>query len=437
MAQSPVFDDEALDSLVTVLDLVRFGTAQTRPELARRAGLGRNVVTQRVAALLQADLLEEAELRPSTGGRAPRGLRFNATAGRVLAVDVGATSASAAVTDLAGRVLATQDLSVDVSDGPARVIEQVTALLDHLRSALNGDPPIWGVGIGLPGPVEFASGRPISPPIMPGWDEYPVRTILAERYNAPAWVDNDVNIMTLGEKRAGAAGAERDVVVVKVGTGIGAGLLSGGRLHRGAKGSAGDIGHVAVMPEAAVPCRCGKLGCLEAVAGGAAIGRQGTEAAQDGRSPRLAAALSEGRELTAADVGAAAAHGDPASVEILTNSARLVGETVARIVNFFNPSLVVLGGGVVASGDAYTATVREIVYRRSTPLATRDLRILRSPLGGQAGMVGAAVMVVDELFARERLGLWLGDGGPVGRPELAEVPHSDRQAGHRFTPQGR
>ncbi len=437
MAQSPGFDDEALDSLVTVLDLVRFGTARTRPELARRAGLGRNVVTQRVAALLQADLLEEAELRPSTGGRAPRGLRFNATAGRVLAVDVGATSASAAVTDLAGRVLATQDLSVDVSDGPARVIEQVTTLLDHLRSALKGDPPIWGVGIGLPGPVEFASGRPISPPIMPGWDEYPVRTILAERYNAPAWVDNDVNIMTLGEKRAGAAGAERDVVVVKVGTGIGAGLLSGGRLHRGAKGSAGDIGHVAVMPEAAVPCRCGKLGCLEAVAGGAAIGRQGTEAARDGRSPRLAAALSEGRELTAADVGAAAAHGDPASVEILTNSARLVGETVARIVNFFNPSLVVLGGGVVASGDAYTATVREIVYRRSTPLATRDLRILRSPLGGQAGMVGAAVMVVDELFARERLGLWLGDGGPVGRPELAEVPHSDRQAGHRFTPQGR
>lgn len=425
MAPNPSISDDALDSLVSVLTFVRLRTAETRPELARRSGLGRNVVTQRVAALMAANLLEEAELRPSTGGRAPRGLRFNAKAGRVLAVDLGATHAATAVTDLAGRVLATTDLSVDVSDGPTVVLDQVTASLDHLVTTVGDDLPIWAVGIGLPGPVEFASGRPVAPPIMPGWDEYPVRTVFAERYNAAAWVDNDVNMMALGEKRAGAARADRDVVVVKVGTGIGAGVMSGGRLHRGAQGSAGDIGHVAVMPDVAIPCRCGKLGCLEAVAGGAAIARQGLEAAQDGRSPRLAAALSEGREISAAEVGAAASHGDPTAVEILTGSARLVGETVARIVNFFNPSLIVLGGGVVASGNAYTATVKEVVYGRSTPLATRDLRILRSPLGGQAGIIGAAVMAVDELFARERLGLWLGNGGPVGRPELAELPHAD------------
>jgi glucokinase-like ROK family protein len=422
---SPLVDEDALDALVSVLDLVRYGDVTSRPELARRAGLGRNVVSQRVAALLEAELLEEAELRPSTGGRAPRGLRFNASAGRVLAIDVGATRASAAFTDLAGSVLGTQQRRIDVSDGPVTVLGQVTALVDQLRTTVKEDAPIWGVGVGVPGPVEFASGRPVSPPIMPGWDDYPVRTALAERYNAPVWVDNDVNIRALGEKRAGAARAERDVVVVKVGTGIGAGLISGGHLHRGAKGSAGDIGHVAVMPDSAILCRCGKRGCLEALAGGAAIARQGVQAAEEGHSPRLAAVLSEDRELSAADVGAAAAHGDPASVEILRKSAQLVGETVAGYVNFFNPSVIVLGGGVVASGDAYTAVIREVVYRRSTPLATRDLRIVRSPLGRDAGIVGAAVMAVDELFARDRLGIWLRNGGPVGRPELAELPHAD------------
>jgi glucokinase-like ROK family protein len=414
-------DPDSSSAVVALLDLVRLGRAHTRPELVRESGLGRNVVAQRIATLIDAGLVEEAQPHASTGGRAPRGLRFRAEAGRLLAVDLGATGVAVAVTDLTGTILADSHHEADVTRGPEAVLHEIARLLDDLLSSTEPGAPVWGVGVGVPGPVEFASGRPVSPPIMPGWDRFPVRSFFGERYRAPTWVDNDVNIMALGEQRAGHARGERDVVVVKVGTGIGAGLLSAGRLHRGAQGCAGDIGHVAALPEQEVYCRCGKIGCLEAVAGGAAIAREGTTAARDGRSPRLAAVLSATGEVTASDVADAAAHGDPVATEIYGNSARFLGETLARIVNFYNPSLIVLGGGV-ASTDAYTATLREIVYRRSLPLATRDLRIVRTSLDGHSGISGAAAMVADELFDTARLAAWLPERTPAGRPELTELP---------------
>jgi predicted NBD/HSP70 family sugar kinase len=253
---------------------------------------------------------------------------------------------------------------------------------------------------------------------MPGWDGYPVRDRLAARYDVPVWVDNEVNLMALGEWRGGVAEGEQDVVYIKVGTGIGAGLISGGRLHRGAQGCAGDIGHVAVLDDPAVVCRCGHVGCLEALAGGAALAREGAAAARNGQSPYLADLLSSGRPIEAVDVGRGASHGDQASLELLQQSARLVGDTLARIVNFYNPALIVVGGGVAAAGDRWLATIRESVYRRSLPLATRDLRIIRSPLDDRAGLMGGAFMVVDELFSRERLGRWIGRGSPAGRPDL-------------------
>ncbi len=410
---------DQIDALVTVLDLVRSGAAITRPELSRQSGLGRTVVTQRVEQLLQHGLIEEAGLASSTGGRAPRELRFRAGAGHMLVGQYGATSLTVGVTDLAARVLKQHEEPLDIAVGPQPALDRLEELFTQLLDAVDYPAtPVWGVGIGLPGPVEFASGRPVAPPIMPGWDGYPVRDRLAARYDVPVWVDNEVNMMALGEWRGGVARGEQDAVYIKVGTGIGAGLISGGRLHRGAQGCAGDIGHVAVLDDPPVVCRCGHIGCLEALAGGAALAREGTAAARNGRSPYLADLLSRGRPIEAVDVGRGASHGDPVSVELLQQSGRLVGDTLARIVNFYNPALIVVGGGVAAAGDRWLATIRESVYRRSLPLATRDLRIIRSPLDDRAGLMGGAFMVVDELFSRERLGRWIGLGSPVGRPDL-------------------
>ena len=411
--------DEALDALVMVLDEIRLGHSRSRSELVTRTGLGRAIVAQRVGELLDRGLVTEGEVGPSTGGRPPRQLTFRAEAGHVLVADLGATSIDVAVTSLDGRILGHHDEPAEIEAGPGRCLDRVDALFESLLATAQGIPGrLWGVGIGVPGPVEFGSGRPISPPIMPGWDGYPIRERFAERYDAPVWVDNDVNLLALGEWRSGVAAGHDNVVVVKVGTGIGAGIISDGHLHRGAQGSAGDVGHIQVVDDPLVVCRCGNLGCLEALAGGAALGRAGEAAATEGRSARLRVALDQHGTVTAQDVARAASFGDPVAVALLQGAGRRIGSMLASVVNFFNPSLVVIGGGVANSPDQFLASIRETVYRRSLPLATRDLLIQRSSLGGLAGVIGASSMVVDQLFSRDSIGRWIGAGDPAGSPEV-------------------
>jgi predicted NBD/HSP70 family sugar kinase len=204
-----------------------------------------------------------------------------------------------------------------------------------------------------------------------------------------------------------------------VGTGVGAGIVSDGRVHRGAQGSAGDVGHIQVTDDPDVICRCGNIGCLEALAGGEALGRAGAAAALDGRSPRLLVALDQHGAVSAEDVARAASYGDAAAVALLQAAGRRIGSMLAGVVNFFNPSLVVIGGGVANSPDQFLAAIRETVYRRSLPLATRELLIQRSSLGGLAGVIGASSMVVDELFARASIARWIEAGEPSGATETA------------------
>ncbi len=415
---------EAVDALVTVLDLVRFSGVTTRPELSRRSGLGRTVVAQRVAQLLASGLMSEGTQALATGGRPARALEFRADAGTVLAVELGATSLATATADLAGRLTNCAEEPSAIAAGPDMVLRRVEELLDRLVAGRSAHgPPVWGIGIGLPGPVEYDSGKPVAPPIMPGWAGYPVRERLARRYDVPVWVDNDVNLMALGELRFGLARGEQDVVFVKIGTGIGAGLIAGGRLHRGAQGAAGDVGHIAVAGDRATMCRCGNAGCLEALAGGAALGQLATAAALSGQSTYLSGRLrlSGTGELNAADLAAAAVRGDSVAAEIFGQAGRHIGAMLATLVNCFNPSLVVIGGGVAAVGDPLLAPIREAVHRRSTPLATRELRIVRSTLCGRSGLHGAAFMVIDELLSRQRLPRWINDGSPAHNPGIAEA----------------
>ncbi len=393
---------DQIESLVSVLDAVRNGAATTRPEVAQRTGLGRNVVTQRVSQLVSSGLLATGALGRSTGGRAPRELRFRADAGAVLVAELGATSIDVALSDLAGGLTHVHGEPVDITDGPHPVLTRVAELFREIVEDLPVGLEIWGVGVGLPGPVEFETGRPVSPPIMPGWDGYDVRGFFGSRFHAPVWVDNDVNVMALGELRGGLATGHEDVVFVKIGSGIGAGLISRGALHRGAQGCAGDIGHIAVG-DSAVQCRCGQLGCLEALAGGFALARDGDRLGRAGDSMVLARAVAGGEEVTAETVVHAAQRGDLAARELVTESAHLVGEALARIVNFFNPSLILVGGGVASAGEVYLAEVRRSVLTRSLPLATRSLRIAQSSLADRAGLRGAAFMVVDELLSPAHL----------------------------------
>ena len=406
--------EDALDTLSPILDEIRSARSRSRSELVARTGLSRGVVAQRVAELIEIGLVMEGAVGPSTGGRPPRQISFRARAGHVLVADLGATSIDVAVTDLDGRILGHRDEPSDIAAGPEQCLGRVEELFADLTAATRDLPGrLWGVGIGVPGPVDFRSGRPVSPPIMPGWDGYPVRERFATRYEAPVWVDNDVNLLALGEWRSGIAIGHDNVVVVKIGTGIGAGIISNGRMHRGAQGAAGDVGHIQVVDDTSIICRCGNVGCLEALAGGSALARSGHAAALGGRSERLRIALDQHGRVTAEDVSRAASFGDRVAVALLTDAGHRVGLTLASVVNFFNPSLIVIGGGVAQSGDQLLAAIRETVYRRSLPLATRELMVKRSSLGALAGVIGASSMVVEQLFSRDTMARWLHAGAPI------------------------
>ena len=266
-----------------MLRLIRDGRARTHAELVELTGLSRSTVAQRVDSLLTRQLVVPAEPGASRGGRPPRTFAFNRDAGVVLAADLGATHSRVAVTDLAGDVLAETREDIPIAQGPggrARLARAGARRPAEARpSRQRGD--VRGVGVGVPGPVEFVTGTPVAPPIMPGWDGYGVAAHLRERYGAPVLVDNDVNIMALGEYWARWRDTDH-LLFVKVGTGIGCGVITDGRIHRGAQGAAGDIGHIHVPDHDDVICRCGNLGCLEAIAGGGAMAARLTGA----RHPR-------------------------------------------------------------------------------------------------------------------------------------------------------
>ena len=408
-----------LGDALAVLHRIRDAGTTTRADLGRDLGLRRGVVTQRVGTLLDLGLVDEAAMRPSSSGRSPRELAFRPDIGYVLVANLGATTLAAGVADLSGALVVTHESSANISDGPERVLDQLEATWSHLigECGIERDR-LWGAGIGLPGPVEFATGRPISPPIMPAWDAYPVRNRLAAAFYVPVWVDNEVNLEALGESRIGLGRGVDEMIFVKLSVGIGSGVISRSVLHRGANGAAGDIGHIAVVQDAAATCRCGNSGCLEAVVGGDALVSSARERAHVENSTVLGHLVADDGSMTVDDITSAADRGDAVAVDLLMKCGRMVGDTLSTLVNFYNPGLLVLGGRLIQGNDVVLSTVRETVYGRSLPLAIRGLTIARSELGPAGGLVGAAIMVVDELFSRKRFALWSPQRSPHGYPEI-------------------
>ncbi|MCC2031198.1 ROK family transcriptional regulator [Microbacterium allomyrinae] len=368
-----------------IFQILRDGRARTKAELATLTGLARSTVSGRVDALLTAGLVRPAGEAVSTGGRPPARVAFNPAAGVVLAVDLGATHATVAVADLAADILVSNTHPLDIADGPERVLDSViaegVALLERCGTA---PERLVGVGIGVPGPVEHSTGRPTNPPIMPGWDRFDVPRYVQRTFDVTVLVDNDVNILALGEQALGWPGVQ-DLVYVKVATGIGAGIISGGVLQRGAQGSAGDMGHVQVPFSHDSPRPPGDERDLEAIASGTAI-------AADLRAQGIDAAGSS-------DVVRLVRSGHPAAIAATRQAGREVGEVLATVVNMLNPSVIVIGGSIARAGEHLLAGVREVVYRRSIPLATQHLGIVQSQAGETAGVLGAAIMVTQQVLS--------------------------------------
>lgn len=379
-----------------LLRLLRDGGPSSRAQLGDLVELSRSKLAVEIDRLLETGLVVADGLAASRGGRRSHNIRL-APGLRFLGVDIGATSVDVAVTNAELEILGHLTHPMDVREGPVAIFEQALAMAAKLRASGVAEG-FDGAGIGVPGPVRFPEGVPVSPPIMPGWDGFPVREALSQELGCPVMVDNDVNLMALGEQHAGVARSVRDFLCVKIGTGIGCGIVVGGDVYRGTNGSAGDIGHIQVEVDGR-QCACGNRGCLEAYFGGAALARDAEHAAREGRSPELAQRLDDQGVLAASDVAAAAVAGDTCALELIREGGTRTGQVIAGLVSFFNPGLVVIGGGVTGLGHNLLASIRTQVYRQSLPLATGNLPIVLGELGPTAGVIGAARLTSDHLFS--------------------------------------
>jgi glucokinase-like ROK family protein len=378
-----------------LLETTFWSAGGSRHGMAEKLGFSKSKANALIAGLVEQGLLAEAGLQRSSGGRRAENLQLHAGLGVLVGVDIGATSLDVAVLRPDLTVLAQHAEAADVREGPGVVLARVRVLMRELLGRCGFEPKqVIGIGIGVPGPVNFEIGQLVNPPLMPAWDSFSIRDYLREDYAAPVFVDNDVNLMALGElwrlKRSLS-----NFLVIKIGTGIGCGIVCHGEVYRGAAGSAGDVGHICVDQEGP-RCHCGNLGCVEAMAAGPAITRMAVQAAEAGESAALAERLRAQGRIDAVDVGQASRAGDAAANAIVQRAGNLIGQMLASIVNFFNPSHVFIGGGITHIGPLFLAALRQSVYQRSLALSTRHLEIQYTPLGAQAGLIGAGVLAMHE-----------------------------------------
>jgi predicted NBD/HSP70 family sugar kinase len=355
----------------------------TRTEIGQLTGLSRTAVSARVAALAAQGLVIERDLAPSTGGRPASFVTFNADGGVVLSAAIGRSRARLAVCDLAGDILVASDIEQEPGLGPDDLMPDVVKRLDALLDGYR-DRKVYGVGVSLPGTVDRDRGCSLDSPIMSGWDGVPLPPYFAELADAPVILDNDANVIALAERR-GDRQVIDDLLVLKASTGLGAGIIAGGSLQRGAVQAAGEFGHNKTPAAAGLPCRCGDSGCLEAIAGGWAL---------------VKALQEEGRSVGhLRDVVELALSGDPDARRMIRDSGRQIGEVIAAAVNLLNPAVLVVAGDMAGAYDIFVAGLRETLYRNATALATRTLQVVPSTYGDRSGVIGSATMVLDHVLS--------------------------------------
>ena len=411
----PRNSETAAPSLVEILNLIRTERATTRQALERESELGRAVVADRLQLLADLGLVDESELGLATGGRAPRLVRFAARRGLVLVATLDQTAIGVGVSDLSGNLLTEHHEAADLTAPVAHLASRLATLFRWCLERQSIPTAPWGISLSVPGTVPSlrdGAFMTATPPVLPAWADFPLVETLTRQFGVPVWMRSSVETMTMGELHAGAGHGLRSMLFIKVGRRIGAGIVCDGQLYRGAQGAAGLIGALPVQSD-------GLTGTLDAMAGSDMIQREGRAAADTGRSPVLADLLRRGSEITPIEVSQAAQIGDTAAVAILSKSGHLIGQVVATLANALNPDLIVMSGTLAQTNDILLAGIREAVYGASHPLVTRDLRIIRSQMGSSAGLVGAARVASEAIFAPAFLKDWIIQGKPTLHPDFA------------------
>jgi len=369
-----------------VLGVLRDGRPRTRTELARLTQRVRSTVTAQLEQLIESGLVVEEGAQVSTGGR-PSARYMLARANRLFgAFDLGICAGRVAVTDLAGTVLALETLEYDLASGPEVVLGRAIEVLRRLvGDAGHSLTDLLGVGVGVPGPVDTDHSRAVNPPLMPGWGGVDLGALIRNTLglDIPVPVDNDANVFALGEW-VNRWPEQSDMIVVKVGAGIGAGIVANGALLHGFAGAAGDIGHIWVPEARDRLCRCGQMGCLEAFAGGTGVAR----------SLMLRSVPAGGTQ----DVVELVRSGNPLAVQTLREAGRVVGDVLAALVAALNPAVIVIGGALVSAGDVLLAGIRESIAARSQPAIVAMLRTVAAADMDESAVQGCIRLAQNELF---------------------------------------
>jgi predicted NBD/HSP70 family sugar kinase len=370
-----------------VVDALREQGLLSRAQLARTTGLSRSTVSTIVAELLDAGLARErdgheAGSRETHAGRPPVMVSLSSSAGVALGVDFGHRHLRVGVADLSHTVLAETWRELDVDHSAEEGLDAAAAFVDAVLAQAGVDrADVIGVAMGLPAPIDRRTGAVQSSAILPGWVGVDAAAEAGRRLGMPVQVENDANLGALAELVWGAGQGRSEVAYVKVATGVGAGLISGGRIHHGIDGTAGEIGHT-VLVEGGPVCRCGNRGCLETVASARAIADLLSQSRGEEISPRRLLELS--------------AAGDPAAQRLIGDAGRAIGVAMANLCNLLNPECVIIGGDLSGAGDVLLAPMRDSVARHAIPSAVERLEIVPGVLGERAEMLGALAVVMHE-----------------------------------------
>ena len=390
MNNSPLGNRELIRAInrSTILNSIKTHGAIPRAEIARLTGLSPATVTGITAELIQDNLVFEKESGDSSGGRPPIMLAINPNGGCVVGIKVMEDHALGALTDLEASLLGKQSYPLtDTSpEGISRSLSELVAEL--LKMSESPAPNLMGVGVGLAGIVEAGQGLVRQSPFF-GWNDVPLREMIQNRVNVPVYVDNDVNTLAFAEKWFGAGRGVDNFLVVTVGRGIGLGIVSNGQFNHGARGGAGEIGHTVIQPGGEL-CACGKRGCLEMYASEPALLRQAAKAYEQGQLSSL--------PNTPEELIVLAASGEKAAQEIFARAGELLGQSIANLVNIFNPQRVLINGEGVRAGNWLFDPMRAAIDEHTMPGLRQDVSILVEPLGDDAWARGAASLVLHELF---------------------------------------
>ena len=309
-----------------------------------------------------------------------------------IGVDIGGTNIKIALVDMQGKIVYSNTTPTRADMGYEFTINNIKQAIRELMKETGSDAStVEAIGFGFPGQIDYQAGVVRLLPNMPGWVEIPVAKIMEDEFKIPTRLDNDVRVATLGELKYGAGKGCTNLVCITVGTGIGSGLVLNGKLVRGAKNAAGEIGHIKMTMGDGPLCGCGDFGCFEAYASGPSIVAMAKEYIKGGKSSKFKELATE--ELSPYIVAQAALQGDVVAKRIYTKMGEIIGLGLTSVINLLNPERVIIGGGVADAGDILFDPIRDTIARRAMPIQASSVEIVHAQLGNSAGVIGASLLI--------------------------------------------